>query len=163
MQSVSKNAQSASILTLILELYSRDHASLAKDARKFCRYLERKYQQRRVTPDDVRIVNAINEGFVSAKDISGHTLIPYETVTKLLNELEVIGAITATRKPIEPGRGGDKKTELHWATDKALVILHERAAKKRAERDAEQKSLLDVIEGICNGSEQAEEKVLPKG
>ncbi len=148
MQSPKKNARSAACLTLILHRFARDHTSLAKDARKFCRYLERKYQQRLTTPDDVRIVNAINEGFVSAKDISGHTLIPYETVTKLLNELEALGAITATRKPIEPGRGGDKKTELHWATANALSLLYQRAASKRAARDAEQKSLLDVIEEV---------------
>lgn len=127
MQSPPKNARSAAFLTLILHHFAHDHASLTAEIRKFCRYLERKYQQRLTTPDDVRVINAINAGFVTAKDISGHTLIPYETVTKLLNELEALGALTTTKPLREPGRGGDRKTKLHWTTDQASAVLRQRA------------------------------------
>lgn len=145
MQSIPKNAKSAELLNLLLKLYVREHIALAKDVEKFSRYLNRKFQARATTPDDLRIILAIQDGYVTAQDISHHTLIPYETVTKQLNALKALGAITSTRKPVEPGRGGDKKTALHWATDHALTLLQHRAASQRAAHA--QKSLLDVIEG----------------
>ena len=141
MQSPIKNAQAAAFLTLILHHFACDHVALTADIRKFCRYLARKYQQRLTTPDDVRIIDAINEGFVTAREISDHTLIPYETVTKLLNQLETLGAITANRKPGEPGRGGDRKTQLHWATDQAPTVLRQRAAAISPKHRAQQTKL----------------------
>lgn len=127
MQSPLKNASSAACLTFILAHFAHAHPEITADIRKFCCYLDRKYQQRLAAPDDVRIITAINEGFVTAKDISGHTLIPYETVTKLLHQLEAMGAITITEPLREPGRGGDRKTKLHWATAQAPTVLRQRA------------------------------------
>lgn len=163
MQSITKNAHDARLYILISELFVRglvaEGGTLARDIKKNIKIIERRHIKRAEAPekfkeipahpDDLKIIDAILSGHSTATDIAAWTCIPYVSVTKLLNELEAAGAIRSNKAYNgDGGQGGDRKTELHWITSKAIAVVVERGRLERAARDSEvgQVNLLDMVE-----------------